>query len=411
MSFLIACTLLLQDTAGETFEKIEETLRKAKTVTVKFTMEQELRFGEGAKAVRGKTTASGTLLLAGARRMNFTARIASGLPGTKASRHTFVYDGSTILAKNDSGPRFPVDEKRTERSVRGSIPAAFLRAGAVGVVAPIVSHPVGEPAPKGNLDLDKTFGASEFEWADKDGHEKSIKYRLELPDKRSYDVTLTFNSRSLLPIKRTMVGRRAGEGPATETYLEVVLDAEQPKDAFRAKLPPAEAARVANEKWASASIKTLVTGEADFRSNDRDGNKVNDYWVGDVSGLYRYRKPTARDKPIWMIDATIAEADAAPLASDNLLPHTAKQPKPGWGYLFVAIKGYEAKGTVHKYHDGTFRNHSRFGFAAYPADYPKSGKLTFIISEENRIYARDTGGNPPKAYPEDPVKLGWKLRD
>ena len=34
------------------------------------------------------------------------------------------------------------------------------------------------------------------------------------------------------------------------------------------------------------SLKTLATAEADFRSNDRDGNKISDYWTASVAGLY-----------------------------------------------------------------------------------------------------------------------------
>ena len=229
MSLLFACTLLLQGTAGETFKKIEETLRKAKTVTVKFAQEQEIQFGKGKTAVRAKTSASGLLLIEGARRMDLTMKVASGLPRTKSFEVRAVSDDSTIMAKTNPSQ---TKMEHIDKTLRGSLPAAFLRAG-VAVITPILSHPVGKPAPKGDLDLDKLFRASRFEWVDDDGIEKAIKYRLELPDNKSYDVTLAFNSKSLLPIKRTMVSSKREDGPATETYLELVLNADHPKDAFR----------------------------------------------------------------------------------------------------------------------------------------------------------------------------------
>ncbi|HVR83252.1 MAG TPA: type II secretion system protein, partial [Planctomycetota bacterium] len=44
--------------------------------------------------------------------------------------------------------------------------------------------------------------------------------------------------------------------------------------------------RASNERNASTSLKTLTSAEADFRANDRDWNHVNDFWTGDVKGLY-----------------------------------------------------------------------------------------------------------------------------
>jgi len=44
--------------------------------------------------------------------------------------------------------------------------------------------------------------------------------------------------------------------------------------------------RASNERNASTSLKTLSSAEADFRANDRDWNHVNDFWTGDVKGLY-----------------------------------------------------------------------------------------------------------------------------
>src|SRR5262245_26559596 len=44
--------------------------------------------------------------------------------------------------------------------------------------------------------------------------------------------------------------------------------------------------RASNERNASTSLKTLTSAEADFRSNDRDGNHVNDFWTANVAGLY-----------------------------------------------------------------------------------------------------------------------------
>ena len=59
----------------------------------------------------------------------------------------------------------------------------------------------------------------------------------------------------------------------------------------------------ANERNASGSLKTLATAQADFRSNDRDANMVNDFWVADVRGLYSLDDGTGNE--IKLIERTI----------------------------------------------------------------------------------------------------------
>ncbi len=44
--------------------------------------------------------------------------------------------------------------------------------------------------------------------------------------------------------------------------------------------------RTEREKRAYAALKTITSAEADMRSNDRDGNLVNDFWTADVYALY-----------------------------------------------------------------------------------------------------------------------------
>jgi type II secretory pathway pseudopilin PulG len=44
--------------------------------------------------------------------------------------------------------------------------------------------------------------------------------------------------------------------------------------------------RASNEREAVTALKTLAAAEADFRTNDRDKNRVNDFWTADVKGLF-----------------------------------------------------------------------------------------------------------------------------
>jgi hypothetical protein len=170
----------------------------------------------------------------------------------------------------------------------------------------------------------------------------------------------------------------------------------------------ASAAMAANERSASLSLKTLATAEADFRANDRDGNGLRDFWVGDVSGLFRY---TANNREIKLIEKALAEADASPLKIQNLSPLKREQPAPKSGYLFAAIAKYVEKEKTESYHSGGFRNIHKFGFAAYPVEYGKSGRHTFVVSESNTVWKKDLGGTPPEVFPESPAKEEWEKVD
>jgi hypothetical protein len=158
---------------------------------------------------------------------------------------------------------------------------------------------------------------------------------------------------------------------------------------------------------ASTSLKTLASAEADFRANDRDWNRVNDYWVGDVSRLYFL---PFEGKPMALIEWSVANADGAP-----------RQPLPEGsakaGYLYVAMKTDE---TGAPYDLGDGRNPSKFAFCAYPKAYVDStwlhGELdqahfTFIINEEGVMWRKDLHAAPALRWPKDLYAEGWSKLD
>ena len=165
--------------------------------------------------------------------------------------------------------------------------------------------------------------------------------------------------------------------------------------------------RASNKRNASASLKTLASAEADFRSNDRDDNKVNDYWVGDVSRLYYLE---SRNETIKLIERSVANADGAPKGSLD-------DPGPKAGYLYAAIP---LEGTGAPYDRGGGRNPEKYAFCAYPAKYqPKAwhrnslsiNDETFIINEDNVIWKKDIGGAAVRQWPKDPLAEGWSKLD
>jgi hypothetical protein len=180
------------------------------------------------------------------------------------------------------------------------------------------------------------------------------------------------------------------------------------KAANPAATEAAAAAMGANEHAASMALKTIASAEADFRTNDRDSNGIHDYWVGDVSGLYRY---AVNNREIKLIDKSVADADASPLKGQSLSTLKHDQPLPKAGYLFAAIPKYADKEKTENYHSGTYRNTHRFGFAAYPVEYGKTGRLTLVVSETNTVWKKDLGGKPLELFPEIPAKDDWEKMD
>jgi len=170
-----------------------------------------------------------------------------------------------------------------------------------------------------------------------------------------------------------------------------------------------------NERNASATLKMLATAEADFRANDRDWNHVNDFWVADVSGLWRI---FANGDAIKLIEMSVALADARPVipvdATGSLLSdgktklQFVGKPAAKAGYQFAAIEKYQDEnGAFVKYDQGKGRHTFKFGFCAYPSEYPAKGTSTFVVTEDNTIFRKDTGGKRVEQWPADPAKDGW----
>jgi prepilin-type N-terminal cleavage/methylation domain-containing protein len=204
--------------------------------------------------------------------------------------------------------------------------------------------------------------------------------------------------------------------------------------------------RASNERNASTSLKTLTSAQADFRANDRDGNKVNDFWTGNVSGLYTLTSASilgnsnlTTDPAIKLIELSLASADADgtfPAAGGENLPlatFALASTKAGYWYNALTTDltlsgtaemtyrqdtgGIPAMGSVH--------NLWKFGFTAWP-DTQASGKFVYIIDENNTIYRSAVSGsirpsalNPPgliatpyDAYPASAtLKSFWAKLD
>ena len=143
----------------------------------------------------------------------------------------------------------------------------------------------------------------------------------------------------------------------------------------------------------SASLKTIATAQADFRSNDRDGNGLSDYWRVDLAGLYALE---SGDQTIKLIELSIAGADKK--QSSGIEKFTSHGPKAGYWFGALRLAGESEPDPNH------------FAACAFPDTYGSSGRWSYIISDANVMYGKDLGhGNGPDVFPEDPIAEGWEI--
>lgn len=175
-------------------------------------------------------------------------------------------------------------------------------------------------------------------------------------------------------------------------------------------------------------LRKFAEANAKFRTSDLDGNGRIDYWVGDVSGLFRL---APSGKELELIELADALADGHRLTRDpeqvafkkERLKDDATQAR--WDYYFQVMDGRVGeRGQREPYHKGNARNLSHFGFVAYPESHAP-GRVIYVIDERGTVYSIDPGaggyfaGAPPRArlaalgrldfgsMPLDPQALGW----
>jgi prepilin-type N-terminal cleavage/methylation domain-containing protein len=167
------------------------------------------------------------------------------------------------------------------------------------------------------------------------------------------------------------------------------------------------AQRSSNERNASTSLKTLTTAESDFRSNDRDGNRVTDFWTADVYALFGLIGITSANMvpPADVnVSTTVVRLIEPALAGADGLPQQALYGNVEFGpalvtggtkagYIFRALHWEEsAAGPTTLLNDtdgaqfyGLCHDTDRFAFIAFPLSL-SSGKLAYVVNSDNTIW-------------------------
>jgi len=152
----------------------------------------------------------------------------------------------------------------------------------------------------------------------------------------------------------------------------------------------------ANELQAIALCRTYVDAQREYASVDRDGSGVLKYAqrlksnTGKQDGLYWPNEAGSKagPSPFGPLVAAAATEGYGPISGSHTRP-TAYH-----GYLFHVLKaqGPNAPGGAYDY---VINGYMIAGFAlvAYPAEYGKSGIMTFVVSHQGKVYQKDLGPN------------------
>jgi hypothetical protein len=144
-----------------------------------------------------------------------------------------------------------------------------------------------------------------------------------------------------------------------------------------------------DERSAIAVLRAYVGAQREYASIDRDGDGVLQY------AQHLGSTPGKHDGLYWPADAADGE-EASPFgplvaeASAYLKGHKTSDPYRGYYFKILTRQGKSAPGGAYNYIING-RMIAGFALIAYPSAYGDSGVMTFIVSHNGKVYARDLG--------------------
>ncbi|HXG62196.1 MAG TPA: DUF2950 family protein [Planctomycetota bacterium] len=206
---------------------------------------------------------------------------------------------------------------------------------------------------------------------------------------------IVVESVSLVPISQTVL--IGGAAIVAAVAIPGIITA-----ADRGNLPGAGIA--ANERLAEISLRFIRQAEETFKNSDSDRNGTADYWTRDVAGLYALKDRSGQ--AIFLLDPATAQADPEGAPRYGLTPAA----KNGYHFRMLTTDPDGEPYAKDEDKDGqSFTNRKRFAVTAWPAQYGQTGRLTFLMGEDGRIWKKDTGGQPVNRWPvPTPAQDGWE---
>ncbi|MGN6368355.1 MAG: DUF2950 domain-containing protein [Phycisphaerae bacterium] len=148
----------------------------------------------------------------------------------------------------------------------------------------------------------------------------------------------------------------------------------------------------ADELETISICRAYVQAQREYAMQDHNNDQVLEYAqrlrssTGKQDGLYW---PAADNQPSSPFGPLVAQASSEGYAPISGSP---RNPQPFHGYYYRILKsqGAAAPGGAYNY---VINGHMIAGFAliAYPADYGKSGIMTFIVNHQGKVFQKDLG--------------------
>jgi hypothetical protein len=164
-----------------------------------------------------------------------------------------------------------------------------------------------------------------------------------------------------------------------------------------------------NELEAIKVMDAYLDAQRQYASRDRDNNGLLEYAQKLAS------TPGKHDGLYWHTDENSGEEESpfGPLvaaSSEYLKGHAAGDPLRGYQFHILTRQGKNAPGGAFNY---VINGHMVAGFAmvAYPAQYGKSGVMTFIVSNNGVIYQKDRGPHAPPVTEFDPDRSWQRVKE
>jgi Protein of unknown function (DUF2950) len=165
----------------------------------------------------------------------------------------------------------------------------------------------------------------------------------------------------------------------------------------------------ANELNAIRVLRAYVDAQQAYGATDRDGDGVRQYAQKLASA------PGKRDGLYWPADAAKGEEPSpfGPLIAESAAHFEGRKagdPYRGYHFRILSRQGATAPGGAYNYVING-RMIAGFALVAYPAEWDRSGVMTFIVNHNGKVYQRDLGKDSPaigaKMTAFDPTP-GWK---
>ena len=139
-----------------------------------------------------------------------------------------------------------------------------------------------------------------------------------------------------------------------------------------------------NELWTLTSLHEIVDAQREYRVTGHDGLPP--------AYAQRFRSSEGKqDGLYWPVGET---EDASPLGeflADSEPRGDEQQPFHGYHYRMLLRRGAHAPGGEMEYTDGEGLLTHGFGVIAWPAQYGRSGVMTFITNQRGLVYQKDLG--------------------